>query len=539
MPLYPGRIARSLPLALALVACAASPTAAQPSAREPEVREPVIQADTALVRAYVPPLAASAARQASTASFDIAYFGGVPAEARADVEAAATIWGRHLVSAVPIRLQVRWEPLPGRTLGQARPVTVHANRIGLPTPSTWYPGPLAEALAGVDLSNGGNDIEASFNSAFGQWHYGAGEAPDDRYSFLTVVLHELGHGLGILGSFDVSSADEPAQCDAPTGQGCWGLGDQGLPLVFDRFAEDAQGTSLLDESRYPNPSAALAGVLQSGAVRFEGETTDAYLDGVPVDLYAPANFEPGSSFSHLDEEAFPAGTLNALMTPNIGRAEVLLRLGPAVCAMLDDLGWTLGQGCIEELNPEPVELAALSGTASRGVVTLTAEVQGAFNGAFALERQYFGTAGEGFVVADTVRFGSGGPTAITDAPPGPGRYRYRLRPLFPVPDATTFEQTAAVTVLPGLDPALVVYPNPVSTTASASLVLPAGFPADAAFEGEVFDVLGRRLGALPFAVEGEGRVRFALDARRWASGVYVVRVRAGDAEKTARFTVAR
>ena len=56
-------------------------------------------------------------------------------------------------------------------------------------------------------------------------------------------------------------------------------------------------------------------------------------------LYAPSPFEEGSSFSHLDEGTYPAGSGNALMTPGVHYGEVEHSVGPIVLGMFQDMGW--------------------------------------------------------------------------------------------------------------------------------------------------------------------------------------------------------
>ena len=63
---------------------------------------------------------------------------------------------------------------------------------------------LANSRAGIDLSPGNNDIVAQFNSRIGTtcafplvWYYGLNaNPPSGALDFVSVVLHELGHGLG-------------------------------------------------------------------------------------------------------------------------------------------------------------------------------------------------------------------------------------------------------------------------------------------------------------------------------------------------------
>jgi hypothetical protein len=39
-----------------------------------------------------------------------------------------------------------------------------------------------------------------------------------------VALHEMGHGLGSIGSMRVNDGSNPTECSSNNGYGCWGLG---------------------------------------------------------------------------------------------------------------------------------------------------------------------------------------------------------------------------------------------------------------------------------------------------------------------------
>jgi hypothetical protein len=56
-------------------------------------------------------------------------------------------------------------------------------------------------------------------------------------------------------------------------------------------------------------------------------------------LYAPAVFEAGSSYSHLDEATYLRGDLNSLMTPRLGMGETIRQPGPIALGILRTLGW--------------------------------------------------------------------------------------------------------------------------------------------------------------------------------------------------------
>jgi hypothetical protein len=115
---------------------------------------------------------------------------------------AADIWGSTVDSAVTIYVTAAFNPLGANVLGSAGATSVFSDFPGLGNgffpgvefPDTWYGAALADKRAGLDLDDTIADIDAEFSSdtAFylGLDHNG-GALPD----LVTVVLHELGHGL--------------------------------------------------------------------------------------------------------------------------------------------------------------------------------------------------------------------------------------------------------------------------------------------------------------------------------------------------------
>jgi hypothetical protein len=130
---------------------------------------------------------------------------------------AVDMWATLLESPVEIRIGATFDPLQCDanevTLGEAGPTNVHRDFAGAPLANTYFPSALADRLAGMDLDPTDNDIEAQFNSSFGTtcpfpqtWYYGLdGAADDSSVDLLTVVLHELGHGMGFISFVDVDT----------------------------------------------------------------------------------------------------------------------------------------------------------------------------------------------------------------------------------------------------------------------------------------------------------------------------------------------
>jgi len=179
------------------------------------------------------------------------------------------------------------------------------------------------------LSPENTHFTANFNSLLGNWYFGTdGKTPPDQYDLMSVVLHTLGHGLGFIGSMTVSA----------DGEGSWGWRNS-CSMIYDRFIVNGHDQELLDTFLFPNPSGALAGQLQSDQLFFDGPRARAANGDKPVRIYAPIGWDPGSSCAHLNEETFPRGDPNSLMTPQIGMGEAIHNPGPVALAVLEDLGW--------------------------------------------------------------------------------------------------------------------------------------------------------------------------------------------------------
>lgn len=288
---------------------------------------------TSLTRIFAPPAATLRTANAesappATAIFEVTY-NGFSDEAKRVFQAAVDVWSVILKSDVPIRVEANWKALDAGVLGSAGARNYIRDFPAAPTKETWYPMALANKLEGSDLDAGNPHIIANFSSSFSNWYFGLdGNTPADNYDLMSVVLHELGHGLGFIGSMQVDN----------TGIGSWGAGTQ-MPIVYDRFVENLQGQSILDTSLFPNSSVALADQLQSSQLYWIGPNTTMSHENSPVRIYAPMSWKQGSSFSHLNEDTFPPGNSNSLMTPQLGLGESIHSPGAIGYGILQDLGW--------------------------------------------------------------------------------------------------------------------------------------------------------------------------------------------------------
>ena len=122
---------------------------------------------------------------------------------------AANIWGATLTSDVPIIIDASFEPLTcsatSGVLGSAGATSVFRDFANAGKPGTWYGGALANKLSGVDQAAGAAVIRARFNSNLGlnadclpgsPFYLGLDANHGPLIDFPTVLLHEIGHGVG-------------------------------------------------------------------------------------------------------------------------------------------------------------------------------------------------------------------------------------------------------------------------------------------------------------------------------------------------------
>ena len=263
---------------------------------------------------------------------------------------ACALWSEILDISVPIHVSVTWIPgtqsvqafgLPGQvhcgsgsvTLGSAAPVSGECNFNNTPLDDFIYPAALANQLAGTDLREGDPDIVMQLNGCV-NFYLGTDGNPElDQYDLVTVVMHELGHGMGFFGSesVDVSSGQPEGEL-LTNGGGLFTCNNN--PLIYDRFVQvgpsSTNGTPILD---LEGDGAALYAAFTGENLHWNGSNaTYAYADEL-LPIYAPPTWNDGSSYSHFD--LVPA-LMRKSITPGISRRPTLYDI-----TALQDMGWPL------------------------------------------------------------------------------------------------------------------------------------------------------------------------------------------------------
>lgn len=285
-------------------------------------------------------------------TFIVNYSGFTP-EAEAAFQYAVDIWANSIESSQPITISASFQPLGAGVLGQAGAVSVHTSSAPGAVPNVFYPKALAEKLEDAQINpdpfGGSVDISATFSSTF-SWYYGTdANPPGGQFDFVSVVLHEIGHGLGFGTSFRTTdgmtgSIREPSNM---------------IPTVYDLFIENGAGQALLDTNFFADPSTDLHTQLTGGDLFNNGDITTGQNSGVMPKMYAPGSFQPGSSYSHWDADTFPVGTINSLMRPSIGSGVGNHNPGPITLGLFEDMGWSIcgGSLTVEEFTADSVEIS--------------------------------------------------------------------------------------------------------------------------------------------------------------------------------------
>ncbi|MEL7159032.1 MAG: DUF4214 domain-containing protein, partial [Actinomycetota bacterium] len=263
-----------------------------------------------------------------------------PGNVQTVVSAAAARWDEAVAStpATPIRIAVIWKDLGSpNLLGSAGPAGLYSG--GALPPGAYVPAPLANVLLGYDVNGSGSpELTVNLNSQ-ANWYIGTTGTPSwGQVDLYSVVLHEIGHGLGFLGSGSLYNHNPHS---APT------LED--TPFVFDQQITYG-GAPLLNHG---NPDS----LLQSQSLFI------SLSDTLSNKLYAPGSWQEGSSFSHFDEASYPAGTVGALMTPSLGGGETERTIDAATLGVLARTGWPMRVGAATP--------AVTGGSTDDGSVTVT------------------------------------------------------------------------------------------------------------------------------------------------------------------------
>lgn len=287
------------------------------------------------------------------------------AAARAALEFAGVQWGSYLSASYigeTIHVDTFMNPLgasQSTTLASASPVNFSWNTTGMPLADTLYAAPLANHVVGRDLSTSKNEIKITFNTDQ-PFYFGTDfNASNTQYDFVSLAMHEMGHGLGFTSRIDHDNSDGSIGAFVTTTSSTTGLTNQ-FPSVYDRFLVNAPvgGTALIDMT-----DAQRADAITSGSLYWNGANGIAANGGARPELYAPAVVSAGSSITHFDSWT------HFLLDPNLAKGEDV-KIDGVTLGVLADMGWNITP--VPEPHTWAMMLAGLAGMAMRARRSLKA-----------------------------------------------------------------------------------------------------------------------------------------------------------------------
>lgn len=253
---------------------------------------------------------------------------------------AADILETYLNINTTIVIDAQFDPLTcnssSAVLGSAGSQEVYRDFSGAIEANTWYPVALANNLSSSDLSGATAEIFATFNSSIDNnnnclsgtnWYYGfddpvsAGAGSDT--SLLSVVIHEILHGLGVS-----SLVDSEGRL---------------LSGFIDIYSKNLRDTSLNNTWDNLSEAQRKASAINTGNLVWNGSSVNTAAAAIPVtagvnnsrvEMFAPNPYQGGSSVSHFSNALTP----NELMEPSY--TEFLDEPGLAT-PLLADIGWAL------------------------------------------------------------------------------------------------------------------------------------------------------------------------------------------------------
>lgn len=277
---------------------------------------------------------------------------------------AAELLANQIVSSQTIVVDASFSGLPcdasSAVLGSAGAMGSIAYEVTDTLPAgalvdTFYPIALFNALENDDAAPEQADIQAEFNANLGgnfclrggDWYYGFDDNSGNLTGFLTVLLHEITHGLGF------TSLVNPS-----TGEKAQAVNSDGtiteIDDIFSNFlyikSEDKTwktlGTSSQNNATRKNSITSLNDLFWDGtnannmaigkltAGFSDNDNDQSFTSGDRIQMYSPSTLEEGSSVSHFDTSASP----NELMEPNLAlnSCDPGLALG-----VLQDIGWSI------------------------------------------------------------------------------------------------------------------------------------------------------------------------------------------------------
>ena len=257
--------------------------------------------------------------------------GNLNSQQQATTMVALDTWSAQLAGSVPIDINVTFVSMGPQVLGGS----YFQPHFWNPVTQTWYCSSLGNQLAGYNVVPGMRDIRLEINSDF-SWYYGTSAPPSGQYDFLTVMLHEVTHGLGFS---RMINNDGNYRYTTSNGSQT----NTNYPGIYDcQLFQGTSGTNLTNLSKSERAALVVSNNLYSGR-------PNSYLlaanGGVRVKMYAPSNWVSGSSVSHWDSSV----TFSTFMKYYVNSGFRCIVINGREISMMRDIGW--------EIPPPPLTIS--------------------------------------------------------------------------------------------------------------------------------------------------------------------------------------
>ena len=253
-------------------------------------------------------------------AFDLS--GSMTSTQRIATEYALALWSDQLMGTIPIDINVTFTSLQSGILGASYQMqNFFDDGTYTDYPDTWYPSSLWNQIVGYDATNL-RDIRLEMNSNY-NFYFGL-DGNTSGVDYVTIVLHEVTHGLGfssLCGSNGAYTYSNAAGSSVSTS----------YPGIYDRMLYEGLSGSCLTDLTQVNRS----NLLKSNNL-YAGRPNSHVLaanNGVRVKVFAPTTYMSGSSTSHWDNTvSFPTFMRYAYTSP-------LHAFNARKIGILMDMGW--------------------------------------------------------------------------------------------------------------------------------------------------------------------------------------------------------
>ena len=251
--------------------------------------------------------------------------GSLSSQQRTATEYALGLWSGQLAGMVPVSINTSFISMPVGVLGGSYRQPNYWNSAN----QTWYCSALGNQLAGYNVVTAMDDIRIEMNSYYSNnFYYGLDGNAGSLIDWVTVILHEVTHGLGF---YPLCGSNGAYSYTTSTG----GSSSTNYPGIYDRqlYQGTTGNTCLTDLSQSQRASLVTSDNLYAG--RQSSNLLNAN-GGNRVKIYAPSTWQSGSSVSHWDQSVSNFSTFMkyAYVSP-------LHTFNTRKIAIMRDMGWEI------------------------------------------------------------------------------------------------------------------------------------------------------------------------------------------------------